>query len=614
MLHIEQLTKTFPTKPLFLEASAHLKPNTRVGLVGPNGSGKTSLLRMILDSNEIESGRIRKRPHLKIGYLPQELESLPGNTILDATHRDEYPEYEAKRILAGLGFQESDWDRKIKTLSGGYRMRVALAYLLLSSPDVLMLDEPTNHLDKATQQWLEHFLLNAGFTLLIISHDIKFLDKMVTHIWEVRNHTLQEYRGNYTRFQKLKAERDAQERAAANRQAKEISRVQSFVDRFRYQANKASQVQSRIKQLEKIKRVELQRDSKRLRFKFPEPSPSGKHVIDMNNIHKAYGDNVVYQGLDFSVERGQRVAFVGENGAGKSTLLKMLAGVLEFEKGSRTLGHGVSVHYFAQHQAEILNPEHTILDSLEEAAPQAERNFLRGLAGAFLFSGNDQLKPIKALSGGERNRVALARMLVEPANTLLLDEPTNHLDPASVDMLTDALIQFPGTIVFISHDPTFLMRVSTRVVEIEEGKARDYIGDYEYYLWKRAKELEDQIPPEAREPKKKSKKKDKANKEPATNGTAKTSPIPAAPSRRDLTKSIARLEKQVVKLEEEIHDLEQQIKTRDTELADPETYQDYARWNELHQERESWSRNLDRLTHKWGDLQTTLESQKSQIS
>ncbi len=620
MLHIESISKTFPTKPLFLEASAHLKPHTRVGLVGPNGSGKTSLMRMILNTEDLESGRIRKRPFLRLGYLPQELESLPGNTVLDATHRDQFPEHEAKRILAGLGFQETDWTRKISTLSGGYRMRVALAYLLLSAPDVLMLDEPTNHLDKPTQRWLEAFLLNSPFTLLIISHDIAFLDNMVTHIWEVRNHTLQEYRGNYTRFQKLKAERDAQETAAANRQAKEISRVQGFVDRFRYQANKASQVQSRIKQLEKVKRIELQRDSKRLRFKFPEPPASGKLPLELQNISKQYGEKIVYQGLNFSLERGQRVALVGENGAGKSTLLKMLAEVLEFEKGSRILGHGATIHYFAQHQAEILNPEHSILDSLEEAAPQAERNFLRSLAGAFLFSGNDQKKPIKALSGGERTRVALARMLVEPANTLLLDEPTNHLDPASVDMLTDALVQFPGTIVFISHDPIFLMRVATRVVEIDEGKARDYIGDYEYYCWKRAKELEDQIPPEAKTDKKKSKKKQKPHKEKpttehATNGKAKAAVAPSATSsRRDLSKSIARLEKQVATAEKDIATLEEQIKARDIELAAPATYQDYSRWNTLHQEREKWTRDLDRLTHKWGDLSAQLEKQQAQIS
>jgi len=443
---------------------------------------------------------------------------------------------------------------------------------------------------------------------------------MVTHIWEVRNHTLQEYRGNYTRFQRLRAERDAQEEAAANRQSKEISRVQNFVDRFRYQANKASQVQSRIKQLEKVKRIELQRDTKRLRFKFPDPPASGKDVFELRDIGKRYDEKIIYDGLDFSVERGQRVALVGENGAGKSTLLKVLAGVLEFEKGSRILGHGVTLHYFAQHQAEILKSEHSILDSLEEAAPMTERNFLRGLAGAFLFSGDDQKKPIKALSGGERNRVALARMLVEPANTLLLDEPTNHLDPTSVDMLTDALLQFPGTMVFISHDPTFLMRVATRVVEIDDGQARDYIGDYEYYCWKRAKELEDQVPPEATVDKKKSKKKEKPQKEKpttehSTNGTATTTVAPPdGPSRRDLSKSIARLEKQVTTAEKDIAQLEEQIKVRDVELADPATYQDYSRWNSLHHEREQWGHDLDRLTHKWGDLSAQLEKQQSQIS
>ncbi|MGE0473743.1 MAG: ABC-F family ATP-binding cassette domain-containing protein, partial [Nitrospirales bacterium] len=349
MLHIEQISKQFPTKTLFNQASAHLKPNTRVGLVGPNGTGKTTILRMITGEDEPESGRIRKRPHLKVGYLPQELETLPGRTILEATHRNQYPEFEAKRILAGLGFGEGDWDRSMTTLSGGYRMRVALAYLLLSGPDVLMLDEPTNHLDKPTQAWLENFLLSTKMTLLMISHDTAFLDRMVTHIWELRNYTIQEYRGNYTRFQKLRAERDAQELSAANRQAKEISRVQSFVDRFRYQANKASQVQSRIKQLDKIKRIELQRDTKRLRFKFPEPAPSGKVVFELNDIAKRYGEKVVYDGLNFSVDRGQRVALVGENGAGKSTLLKILAGVIPFDDGKRNLGHGVTLHYFAQH-------------------------------------------------------------------------------------------------------------------------------------------------------------------------------------------------------------------------------------------------------------------------
>ena len=276
--------------------------------------------------------------------------------------------------------------------------------------------------------------------MLVISHDTAFLDRIATHIWEIRDRTIQEFRGNYTKFRELRAARDAQLHAAANRQAKEVARVQQFVDRFRYQANKARQVQSRIKQLEKVKLIELQRDAKRVKFKFPLPSTSGRHVLDLQGVSKRYGEKVVYTSLDFSVERGQRVALVGENGAGKSTLLKMLAGVLPPDKGTRTVGHGVSLHYFAQHQAETLNPEHTILESLGEVSSTAETNFLRGLAGAFLFSGQDQKKPIKALSGGERNRVALARMLVEPANTLLLDEPTNHLDPASVDVLTDGVL------------------------------------------------------------------------------------------------------------------------------------------------------------------------------
>src|SRR5919204_1098278 len=490
MLQIESINKQFATRVLFTEASAHLRPGTRTGLVGPNGAGKTTLLRMILGEESPDKGRIRKRPHLRLGYLPQELETLSGKTVLDATHRDKYPEHEAKRILSGLGFGEQDFGRAVETLSGGYRMRVALAHLLLSHPDVLLLDEPTNHLDQPTQAWFEQFLLNSRMTILVISHDTAFLDRIASHIWDLRHHKIQEYRGNYSKFLELRATRDAHHEAAAKRQSKEIARVQKFVDRFRYQANKASQVQSRIKQLEKIKLIEVSRDPKRVRFRFPQPASSGRQVLELSGVAKSYGSTVVYRALDFSVERGQRIALVGENGAGKSTLLKMLAGVLPFEKGSRTIGHGVTLHYFAQHQAESLNPEHSVLDSLEEVSSQAEMNFLRGIAGAFLFSGPEQKKPIKALSGGERNRVALARMLVEPANTLLLDEPTNHLDPASVDVLTDALLDFPGTIVFISHDPVFLTRVATRVVEIEAGRAVEYPGDYEYYLWKRAQELE----------------------------------------------------------------------------------------------------------------------------
>lgn len=608
MLQIESVHKQFSTKVLFDEASAHLRPQTRVGLVGPNGTGKTTLFKMILGEESPDNGTIRKRPRLRIGYLPQELETITGKTALDAAHRDEYPEHEAKRILSGLGFSEADFSRPVDKLSGGYRMRVALAHLLLSNPDVLMLDEPTNHLDKPTQRWFEDFLLNSKLTLLVISHDTAFLDRIATHIWEIRDKTIQEYRGNYTKFRELRAARDAQLQAAATRQAKEVARVQQFVDRFRYQANKARQVQSRIKQLEKVKLIELQRDAKRVKFKFPLPSTSGRHVLDIQGVSKRYGEKVVYTSLDFSVERGQRVALVGENGAGKSTLLKMLAGVLPPDTGTRTVGHGVTLHYFAQHQAETLNPEHTILESLGEVSTTAETNFLRGLAGAFLFSGQDQKKPIKALSGGERNRVALARMLVEPANTLLLDEPTNHLDPASVDVLTDAMIDFPGTIIFISHDPTFLTRIATRVVEIEDGKARNFFGDYEYYLWKKAQEFES-----IKESSEELGVKEKPAG-PTKAMAAQSAPKSPAGDRRDLNKTQARLEKQVARAEAEIAEHESKIKERDQLLADPALYQEFSKWNGLHQEQDTWKKELERLTARWESLSSELAEVKQKLA
>lgn len=611
MLQIESVYKQYSTRILLKEVTAHLRPGSRVGLVGPNGAGKTTLFRMILEEESPDKGTIRKRPRLRIGYLPQELETITGKTVLDATHRDLYPEYEAERILMGLGFSEIDFSRQIEKLSGGYRMRVALAHLLLTNPDVLLLDEPTNHLDKPTQRWFEQFLLNSEMTLLIISHDTAFLDRVVTHIWDLRHHKIEEYRGNYTSFIKIRAERDAQRQAAAGRQAKEVARVQTFVDRFRYQANKASQVQSRIKQLEKVKMIEIKRDPKRVKFKFPLPAASGRQVLELDGAAKRYGEKVVYERVDCSIERGQRVALVGENGAGKSTLLKMLAGALEPDKGKRTVGHGVTLHYFAQHQAETLNPEHTILDSLAEVSNQAETNFLRGIAGAFLFTGDDQKKPIKALSGGERNRVALARMLVEPANTLLLDEPTNHLDPASVDMLTDALSDFPGTIIFISHDPTFLTRVCTRVIEIEEGKARSFSGDYEYYLWKKAQEVES-----IKETSEELKGTDRGTAAAPTRAmTSQVQVKSSAGDRRDLNKIQARLEKQVARAEAEIAEYETKIKARDLELADPALYKDEStKWSALHLEHDGWKKDLARLTARWETLSAELEEVKQKLT
>jgi ATP-binding cassette, subfamily F, member 3 len=605
MIQIEAISKAFGPQVVFAEATAYLQAKTRVGLVGPNGSGKTTLLRLINAEETPDSGTIRTPGGLRVGYLPQELEQDPNLSVLEGAHRGRYPEHEAKRILAGLGFTESDYDRFLLSLSGGYRMRVALAHLLLMAPDVLMLDEPTNHLDAGTQAWFEQFLIRSRQTVLAVSHDTAFLNRVVTHIWEIHRHAIRTYSGNYDRYLATRRAREEQLEATAQAQEREIARVQRFVDRFRAKATKARQVQSRLKQLNRIQQIERERDPKRIRFHFPEPAPSGRLVFDLQGVGKSYGAKTVYRTLEFRVERGQRVALLGENGAGKSTLLKILAGVLPIDHGVRQVGYGVSLHYFAQHQADVLNPAHTVLDALQEVAPHADLPWLRAVAGTFLFHGDDQFKTISVLSGGERSRVALARMLLNPANMLLLDEPTNHLDPASVDVLTDALLDFPGTIVFISHDPVFLSRMTTRVVEIEDGRALDYFGDYEYYLWKQGRELEDET--------------DEPSEENRRNGQtparAKISkPGLQEPDRRELVKALSRAERRVAELEAAVAALEAQMRTRDAELASAEIYQDHERWHALHLERQQWDKDLARLLEDWARQSETVADSHRQLA
>jgi ATP-binding cassette subfamily F protein 3 len=604
MLQIDSITKAFGPQVVFAQATAYLQAKTRVGLVGPNGSGKTTLLRLINGEETPDSGTIRMPGGLRVGYLPQELEQDPNLNVLEATHRGRYPEHEAKRMLAGLGFTEGDYHRALLSLSGGYRMRVALAHLLLTAPDVLMLDEPTNHLDAETQAWFEQFLLRSRQTVLAVSHDTAFLNRVVTHIWEIHRHAIRTYTGNYERYQATRRAREEQLEAAAQAQEREIARVQRFVDRFRAKATKARQVQSRLKQLDRIQQIERERDPKRLRFRFPEPAPSGRVVFDLQGVGKSYGAKTVYRTLEFRVERGQRVALLGENGAGKSTLLKILAGVLPIDYGERQVGYEVSLHYFAQHQADVLNPAHTVLDALQEVAPHADLPWLRAVAGTFLFHADDQFKPISVLSGGERSRVALARMLLNPANTLLLDEPTNHLDPASVDVLTDALLDFPGTLVFISHDPVFLTRMATRVVEIEDGQALDYPGDYAYYLWKQERELEEETNDHS--------EANRRNGQPSAQ-TKVRKPGPQEPDRRELVKALSRAERRVAELEAAVAALEARMRTRDAELASAQLYQDHERWHALYLERQQWDSDLERLMEEWARQSETVVDTHQQL-
>jgi ATP-binding cassette subfamily F protein 3 len=580
MIEIAQVNKAYGADVVFDGAAAFLSPGHRVGLVGPNGCGKTTLLRMIAGDEEYQAGNIHIRKNKRIGYLPQNLESIPGDTILDAVHRNKYPVYVAERLLSGLGFEVAEFAKPMDEFSGGYRMRVALAHLLITEPDVLLLDEPTNHLDVHTTAWLERFLIDAGTTLLIVSHDVDFLNRMVTHVWEVYARGLRSYTGNYNAYARQRESHRLQLEAQAKSQGRKIAKLERFVERFRAKNTKATQVQSRIKELNKIKRVELERDRRSMRFSFPDPDPPGHRIFTLEHLAKSYGDNSVYSDLNLEIERGQRVALLGENGAGKSTLLKILAGELKFDSGERILGHNVTLHYFAQHQSEILNPDHTVLDAIHEAEPEADRQWIRGVAGAFLFSGDDQFKKVMVLSGGEKARIALARMLLRPANTLLLDEPTNHLDPASVDILTDALDAYPGTIIFISHDPTFLARIANRCIEIEQGVPTDYIGDYEYYLWKRSEELELEASAESAE------------------ATAEK-PKSQAAGRRKLAKALNKVERTLARNEARIGELEDEIAALDAELGLESTYQDYERWAELETQQRDKKAELEGVMEAW---------------
>ena len=599
MIEIAQVNKAYGADVVFDGAAAFLSPGHRVGLVGPNGCGKTTLLRMIAGDEEYQAGNIHIRKNKRIGYLPQNLEAIPGDTILDAVHRNKYPAYVAERLLSGLGFEVAEFAKPMDEFSGGYRMRVALAHLLITEPDVLLLDEPTNHLDVHTTAWLERFLIDAGTTLLIVSHDVDFLNRMVTHVWEVYSRGLRSYTGNYTSYRKQREAHRVQLEAAAKSQGRKIAKLERFVERFRAKNTKATQVQSRIKELNKIKRVELESDRRSMRFTFPDPDPPGHRIFTLKHLAKSYGDNTVYTDLNLEIERGQRVALLGENGAGKSTLLKILAGQLEFDSGDRELGHNVTLHYFAQHQSEILNPNHTVLDAIHEAEPEADRQWIRGVAGAFLFSGDDQFKKVMVLSGGEKARIALARMLLRPANTLLLDEPTNHLDPASVDVLTDSLAAYPGTIIFISHDPTFLHRIANRCVEIEHGVPTDYIGDYEYYLWKRSEELEiaDSAPADSAKP-----------------AAAADKPKSQAAERRELSKKLNKVERALARNEARIGELEEEIAALDTELGLETNYQDYERWAELEAQQREKKDELERVMETWQSDGEGVEELRAELA
>src|SRR5438034_9881169 len=665
MIQLSELTKSFGDRVLFDHVTWQITDRERVGLCGPNGAGKTTLLKMLAGLDEPDAGGILKPAALRVGYLPQDglehsgrsvfeeassafdellamkaemhalEERLGDQSIPEAEHeamlhrysdlQDQFRlhdgygiELKTATVLHGLGFETSDFERPTETFSGGWQMRIALAKLLLGQPNLLLLDEPTNHLDLDARNWLETYLNEYPHAVILVSHDRFFLDAVVTRIADLTLRTLTDYHTNYSGYLVEHHERIEALRKAKREQDEEVARVKMFIDRFRYQATKASQVQSRIKMLEKVVPIEVPPERKKIHFDFPACAKSGRMVLELKHARKAYGDLVVFRDVSLHIERGDRIALVGPNGVGKSTLMRMLSAEETPDAGTRTLGHNVVMQYFAQDEATRMEGSPTVYETLASGSPLQMVPMIRNILGGFLFSGDDVYKPVRVLSGGERTRLAVARMLLRSSNTLLLDEPTNHLDLDSKEVLLDALADYGGTLIFVSHDRYFVERLATKIIEIGRGDAVIYPGTYTEFLY-RKEHPEDRDGRHARDPRR------TPSEPPATPAHGRR---PAAPverlaldkqqsrearkradgEARKWTRAAQARQALIETLEDRIAECEAAIRDIEAEMAATGFYDDRADAQPVIDRHQSLMWQVGELIHQWEELQSLIDT------
>ncbi|HEX5219975.1 MAG TPA: ABC-F family ATP-binding cassette domain-containing protein [Verrucomicrobiae bacterium] len=658
MLTLSGITKAYGGRTLFSDVTLQLNREDRIGLVGPNGAGKSTLFGIILGEEAPDDGKIMTERNVNIGYLPQESAPIGDETVIEiataispefvklrrvikawehdhpieALHpedihdniHDRYNELngymveaKAKQILAGLSFREKDFDRPAREMSGGWVMRAHLARLLTQEPDLLMLDEPTNHLDLEALLWFQGYLQNYPGAILVISHDREFLNSLVGHIVEIRMSKLVRYRGNYDSYLEQREANETQLLAAYKNQQREIAALQEFADRFRAKASKASQAQSKLKQIERMEKIEAPvSDDKKVSFRFPQPQRSGLRVVRLKNVHFAYGQNVVYRGIDFEAERGQRIVLVGPNGAGKSTLLKLLAANVTPSQGERELGHNVKAGYYSQYRVDMLDPDRTVLEEALDTPNQVTEQFVRTLLGSFLFRGDDVFKKVSVLSGGEKSRLALVKLLLDPPNLLLMDEPTTHLDMNSIDALLYALDQFEGTLIFISHDVYFIRQLGNKVVHVNNGVLTHYAGDYQYYLDKtksvsaRAALTAAGRDASPRVPNSSDKVRDAVESVPTL--SRKEQKRLEAEARQARSAKLKGQRQIVADLEKQIQALEKRQAEITAELEKPETYQNGGQAMQLNREFSHNADELAEITPKWEAAATKLAEMEAE--